>query len=169
MWHRRRARRRRRITSSTGSTSLGSGTSWRRSMARRLGGSRSGWPSCDKNCAPNSTTPRRKRGSVPGDNPGSGTSAKNWRERVREAGVVTPVSWRLWDGLQRPFQDRSKAPASSLHITLAAVEVPISRPFVRADDGARTRDTWLGKPVLYQLSYVRETLILLASQRSPSQ
>src|SRR5262245_15725019 len=24
-----------------------------------------------------------------------------------------------------------------------------------ADDGARTRDTWLGKPVLYQLSYVR--------------
>ena len=25
-----------------------------------------------------------------------------------------------------------------------------------ADDGIRTRDTWLGKPVLYQLSYVRE-------------
>ncbi len=25
----------------------------------------------------------------------------------------------------------------------------------RADDGIRTRDTWLGKPVLYQLSYVR--------------
>ena len=24
-----------------------------------------------------------------------------------------------------------------------------------ADDGTRTRDTWLGKPVLYQLSYVR--------------
>ena len=24
-----------------------------------------------------------------------------------------------------------------------------------ADDGIRTRDTWLGKPVLYQLSYVR--------------
>jgi hypothetical protein len=24
-----------------------------------------------------------------------------------------------------------------------------------ADDGARTRDPWLGKPMLYQLSYVR--------------
>ena len=26
---------------------------------------------------------------------------------------------------------------------------------MRADDGTRTHDTWLGKPVLYQLSYVR--------------
>src|SRR5712691_5832977 len=26
---------------------------------------------------------------------------------------------------------------------------------LKADDGIRTRDTWLGKPVLYQLSYVR--------------
>ncbi len=34
--------------------------------------------------------------------------------------------------------------------------------YQEADDGARTRDTWLGKPVLYQLSYVREALILLA-------
>lgn len=25
----------------------------------------------------------------------------------------------------------------------------------RANDGTRTRDTWLGKPVLYQLSYIR--------------
>jgi hypothetical protein len=24
-----------------------------------------------------------------------------------------------------------------------------------ADDGIRTRDPWLGKPMLYQLSYVR--------------
>ena len=31
-----------------------------------------------------------------------------------------------------------------------------------ADDGARTRDTWLGKPVLYRLSYVREARILAA-------
>ena len=30
----------------------------------------------------------------------------------------------------------------------------------KADDGARTRDTWLGKPVLYRLSYVREASIL---------
>ena len=27
--------------------------------------------------------------------------------------------------------------------------------FREADDGARTRDPWLGKPMLYQLSYVR--------------
>ena len=33
---------------------------------------------------------------------------------------------------------------------------------LRADDGARTRDTWLGKPVLYQLSYVRAKAILAA-------
>lgn len=25
----------------------------------------------------------------------------------------------------------------------------------RANDGIRTRDSWLGKPVLYQLSYIR--------------
>ena len=31
---------------------------------------------------------------------------------------------------------------------------------VRADDGTRTHDTWLGKPVLYQLSYVRAGPIL---------
>jgi hypothetical protein len=30
-----------------------------------------------------------------------------------------------------------------------------SRDFGEADDGARTRDPWLGKPMLYQLSYVR--------------
>ena len=35
-----------------------------------------------------------------------------------------------------------------------------------ADDGARTRDTWLGKPVLYQLSYVRAPTILAASPES---
>jgi hypothetical protein len=29
--------------------------------------------------------------------------------------------------------------------------------FLEADDGARTRDPWLGKPMLYQLSYVRVT------------
>ena len=31
---------------------------------------------------------------------------------------------------------------------------------LEAGDGARTRDTWLGKPVLYQLSYVRVGPIL---------
>jgi hypothetical protein len=32
---------------------------------------------------------------------------------------------------------------------------PQTRMKPRADDGTRTHDTWLGKPVLYQLSYVR--------------
>jgi hypothetical protein len=32
-----------------------------------------------------------------------------------------------------------------------------------ADDGTRTHDTWLGKPVLYQLSYVRAGWILAPS------
>jgi hypothetical protein len=32
-----------------------------------------------------------------------------------------------------------------------------------ADDGARTRDPWLGKPMLYQLSYVRAVSILAAA------
>lgn len=37
----------------------------------------------------------------------------------------------------------------------------VCAPFRQADDGTRTHDTWLGKPVLYQLSYVRATWILL--------
>jgi hypothetical protein len=36
----------------------------------------------------------------------------------------------------------------------------ITRPFFQADDGARTRDLRLGKPTLYQLSYVRARRIL---------
>ena len=35
-----------------------------------------------------------------------------------------------------------------------------------ADDGARTRDTWLGKPVLYQLSYVRRLRAMVPGQSS---
>ena len=38
----------------------------------------------------------------------------------------------------------------------------------RADDGTRTHDTWLGKPVLYQLSYVRAPRILAAYPESAS-
>jgi hypothetical protein len=34
--------------------------------------------------------------------------------------------------------------------------------FHEADDGTRTHDTWLGKPVLYRLSYVRAPRILAA-------
>jgi hypothetical protein len=37
----------------------------------------------------------------------------------------------------------------------------------RADDGIRTRDTWLGKPVLYQLSYVRLDKPILARCKKP--
>ena len=36
-----------------------------------------------------------------------------------------------------------------------AKKLRISRSFLEADDGARTRDLRLGKPTLYQLSYVR--------------
>jgi hypothetical protein len=35
-------------------------------------------------------------------------------------------------------------------------KVLISSPFYEADDGSRTRDLRLGKPTLYQLSYVRK-------------
>ena len=38
----------------------------------------------------------------------------------------------------------------------------------QADDGARTRDTWLGKPVLYQLSYVRDACIVSVLRVSPA-
>ena len=34
------------------------------------------------------------------------------------------------------------------------------RPLREANDGPRTRDLWLGKPTLYQLSYVRAGAIL---------
>jgi hypothetical protein len=46
--------------------------------------------------------------------------------------------------------------------------------FQEAGDGTRTHDTWLGKPVLYQLSYARAACslagtlrALLRDQRSP--
>jgi hypothetical protein len=51
-------------------------------------------------------------------------------------------------GFQRPMKqalERGKAPLIGAF--------PVNR--AEADDGARTRDPWLGKPMLYQLSYVR--------------
>ena len=45
----------------------------------------------------------------------------------------------------RPQRRRSK---------LAGLSIGL--PDLEADDGSRTRDLWLGKPTLYQLSYVRE-------------
>jgi hypothetical protein len=43
------------------------------------------------------------------------------------------------------------------NLSAAPVTAPIRADFSgwKADDGTRTHDTWLGKPVLYQLSYVR--------------
>ena len=38
--------------------------------------------------------------------------------------------------------------------------IPQTRMKPRADGGARTRDLRLGKPTLYQLSYVREACIV---------
>lgn len=40
--------------------------------------------------------------------------------------------------------------------------------FLEADDGARTRDPWLGKPMLYQLSYVRLTWLTIPPARGDS-
>jgi Flp pilus assembly pilin Flp len=45
-------------------------------------------------------------------------------------------------------------------------KTPPERGFRRADDGARTRDPWLGKPMLYQLSYVRLTPLTIPPERS---
>ena len=42
---------------------------------------------------------------------------------------------------------------------------PQPRMNPRADEGTRTLDTWLGKPVLYQLSYVRAPGILARCAR----
>jgi hypothetical protein len=43
--------------------------------------------------------------------------------------------------------------------------MPQTRMKPRADEGTRTLDTWLGKPVLYQLSYVRAPRILAPPDR----
>ena len=54
----------------------------------------------------------------------------------------------------------------TIRVTLAVPKTlywrGISLSGAEADDGIRTRDTWLGKPVLYQLSYVRAPRILAA-------
>jgi hypothetical protein len=44
-------------------------------------------------------------------------------------------------------------------------KAPRSGQFDQADDGARTRDLRLGKPTLYQLSYVRDATILRRPRR----
>ena len=49
-------------------------------------------------------------------------------------------------------------PATVARFRIAGARIAKARvtgPFLRADDGSRTRDLRLGKPTLYQLSYVR--------------
>jgi hypothetical protein len=74
------------------------------------------------------------------------------RCRRRERAVST---WRA--DRSRTVPDWVLQPST---LTVAETERSTSRGFREADDGIRTRDTWLGKPVLYQLSYVREAWIL---------
>ena len=41
---------------------------------------------------------------------------------------------------------------------MRAFDRRVALPWGEADDGPRTRDLWLGKPTLYQLSYVRAAI-----------
>ena len=68
---------------------------------------------------------------------------------VRGSGAATIdriYAWRegLWHLYGTDAAGRGRGSTAKPHTMLGA------------DDGIRTHDTWLGKPVLYQLSYVRE-------------
>jgi hypothetical protein len=79
--------------------------------------------------------------------------------------ILSLAIWPAWDGCAPPVRPltlnqrtvagfegrmtRAGNPAESVQ------PCGIRRGDVRADDGSRTRDLWLGKPTLYQLSYVR--------------
>jgi hypothetical protein len=64
--------------------------------------------------------------------------------------------------LQVPTVARDRCPLRSRAV-LPREKARITGPFYQADDGARTRDLRLGKPTLYQLSYVRARVILGAA------
>ena len=52
-----------------------------------------------------------------------------------------------------------------MHISATKPPVPLGDVSKQeADDGIRTRDTWLGKPVLYQLSYVRAAITIASAK-----
>jgi hypothetical protein len=55
---------------------------------------------------------------------------------------------------ERSCVDRASTPGavSNANVAQSRCLYGVQR---EADDGARTRDPWLGKPMLYQLSYVR--------------
>ena len=72
--------------------------------------------------------------------------------------VSAPVRPRCLKKAASSGRQRTEAAADRLDPNGSTVRI---RPGKReADDGSRTRDLRLGKPTLYQLSYVREAAIL---------
>ncbi len=65
-----------------------------------------------------------------------------------------PRSYEGNPNLVRPTVARNSCPLQPSRVAINR-KGPISSHFVEADDGSRTRDLRLGKPTLYQLSYVR--------------
>ena len=90
---------------------------------------------------------------------------REWPDR--DVGAVDPQEVEHheshWDG-EVEVQDATTDVREPRHAVFPRHELPVEQPLfqsrirmsrARADDGTRTHDTWLGKPVLYQLSYVR--------------
>src|SRR6478609_7574454 len=98
-------------------------------------------------------SPHRVRSSrVPGT--GSGTRPK--RPGPARSGSPSGEGAQLWAGCCSVGGEPTQRAVPS---SQDPGTVPWTRPertlTTKADDGTRTHDTWLGKPVLYQLSYVR--------------
>ena len=87
---------------------------------------------------------------------------------ARFAGTSVIMLERVYAHLLSTSTDEASVWATNRPQTRRQEKREAANPLQRseADDGARTRDTWLGKPVLYQLSYVREAGILAALPRS---
>src|SRR5918992_517402 len=100
---------------------------------------------------PAASTGRGGRGCASGDRPRTARSNGRTRPPPR-----SPQHWRV-----------PSAP-SHRHSARLCGERPGGggSELAKADDGPRTRDLWLGKPTLYQLSYVREGLAILAPGRA---
>ena len=69
---------------------------------------------------------------------------RTWRRRLRHS----------WWSLRR-IRSSPEVPQNRQVAPTEPTEAAQVQAIGEADDGIRTRDTWLGKPVLYQLSYVR--------------
>src|SRR5437763_1723122 len=65
---------------------------------------------------------------------------------------TNPLALRSAGRHRKVARDRCPAQVSKL---TSPRKLAISRDLYKADDGGRTRDLRLGKPTLYQLSYVR--------------